>query len=93
MARGETLVVGLTGGIGSGKSRVTDLLGELGAAVECSDRIVRELQAPGSPALTEIAQAQSAMEASEVVQRVFNARVAEMRAQFAMVYQLSHAWK
>ena len=42
-----TRVVGLTGGIGTGKSRVADLLRELGAAVECSDLIVRELQAPG----------------------------------------------
>ena len=50
---GSTLV-GLTGGIGSGKSRVAALLRELGAAVECSDLIVRELQAPGGAALIEI---------------------------------------
>jgi dephospho-CoA kinase len=51
------LVVGLTGGIGTGKSRVADLLRELGAAVECSDEIVREIQSPGRPALAEIAAA------------------------------------
>ena len=51
----RSLVVGLTGGIGTGKSRVTDLLHQLGAAVECSDVIVRELQAPGGQALEHIA--------------------------------------
>lgn len=50
-----SLVVGLTGGIGTGKSRVADLLAELGAAVECSDRIVRELQQPGGEVLEKIA--------------------------------------
>ena len=49
-------VVGLTGGIGSGKTRVADLLRELGAAVECSDQIVRELQEPGGVVLEAIAE-------------------------------------
>jgi dephospho-CoA kinase len=47
-------LIGLTGGIGTGKSRAADLLRSLGAAVECSDVIVRELQAPGGPALERI---------------------------------------
>lgn len=50
-------VVGLTGGIGSGKSTVARLLAKLGAAVIDADAIVRELQAPGSPLLDEIARA------------------------------------
>lgn len=57
MTGSAALIVGLTGGIGTGKSRVADLLAELGAAVECSDRIVREIQAAGSEALREIAAA------------------------------------
>jgi dephospho-CoA kinase len=52
----RTLVVGLTGGIGTGKSRVVELLARLGARVVDSDRIVRELQQPGSPALARIAE-------------------------------------
>ena len=44
-------LIGLTGGIGTGKSAVSALLSELGAAVECSDVIVHELQAPGAPGL------------------------------------------
>jgi dephospho-CoA kinase len=39
--------IGLTGGIGSGKSTVADLLVEHGAVLIDADRIVRELQAPG----------------------------------------------
>lgn len=39
--------IGLTGGIGSGKSTVADLLVERGAMLIDADRIVRDLQAPG----------------------------------------------
>jgi dephospho-CoA kinase len=46
--------VGLTGGIGSGKSTVADLLVERGAVVVDGDQIARELVAPGSPALDAI---------------------------------------
>ena len=42
-------VVGLTGGIGSGKSTVSALLAERGAVVVDADAVVRELQAPGEP--------------------------------------------
>ena len=51
-----SVVVGLTGGIGTGKTRVGELLRELGAAVECSDLIVRELQSPGGEVLEAIAE-------------------------------------
>jgi dephospho-CoA kinase len=52
-----TRVVGLTGGIGTGKSTVSAMLEALGAVVIDSDRIVHELQAPGAPMLREIAAA------------------------------------
>jgi dephospho-CoA kinase len=55
--RRGSILVGLTGGIGTGKSRVAELLHTLGAAVECSDAIVRELQAPGGAALAAITEA------------------------------------
>jgi dephospho-CoA kinase len=41
------LVVGLTGGIGSGKSTVSALLAEKGALIIDADAITRELQQPG----------------------------------------------
>jgi dephospho-CoA kinase len=48
------VLVGLTGGIGSGKSTVSALLAERGAVVIDADAIVREVQAPGTPVLSAI---------------------------------------
>lgn len=50
-----TIVIGLTGGIGSGKSTVGRLLAELGAVVIDADAIVHELQAPGMPMVKALA--------------------------------------
>lgn len=47
--RPGVLSLGLTGGIGSGKSTVSALLEERGAVVVDADRIVRALQQPGEP--------------------------------------------
>jgi len=44
------LAVGLTGGIGSGKSTVADLLVGRGAVLIDADRIAREVVAPDGPA-------------------------------------------
>jgi dephospho-CoA kinase len=52
-----TRVIGLTGGIGTGKSTVARMLAELGAVVIDSDAIVHELQGPGQPLVAEIAAA------------------------------------
>ena len=49
------LRIGLTGGIGSGKSEVAGRFARLGAAVIDTDVIARELVEPGQPALSEIA--------------------------------------
>jgi len=43
------LLIGLTGGIGSGKSTVSRLLDERGAVIIDADGIVHGLQAPGQP--------------------------------------------
>lgn len=45
------LLIGLTGGIGSGKSTVSALLARRGAVVIDADAITRELQQPGTPVL------------------------------------------
>jgi dephospho-CoA kinase len=45
-----TLRVGLTGGIGSGKSTVADMLAARGAVVVDADEIAREVVVPGGPA-------------------------------------------
>ena len=51
------LRIGLTGGIGSGKSTVSRLLGEHGAVVVDADVIAREVVAPGTPGLAAIVEA------------------------------------
>jgi dephospho-CoA kinase len=43
------LVIGLTGGIGSGKSTVSELLAAKGAVIVDADAITREVQQPGTP--------------------------------------------
>lgn len=48
------LRIGLTGGIASGKSVVTELFADLGVAVIDTDVIARELVAPGQSAIDEI---------------------------------------
>ena len=48
------LLVGLTGGIGTGKSTVSSALGERGAVVVDADAIVHDLQQPGQPVLAEM---------------------------------------
>jgi dephospho-CoA kinase len=45
------LAVGLTGGIGSGKSTVAELLARRGAVVVDADAVAREVVEPGTPAL------------------------------------------
>lgn len=49
-------LIGLTGGIASGKSAVADRLAQLGADIIDTDQISREVVAPGQPALVEIAE-------------------------------------
>jgi dephospho-CoA kinase len=49
--------VGLTGGIGSGKSTVADQLAALGAGVIDADLLSHELTAPGTPTLARIGSA------------------------------------
>lgn len=48
------LSVGLTGGIGAGKSEVSRLLVERGAVLIDADRIAREVVAPGTPGLAAV---------------------------------------
>jgi len=51
---GAPRIIGLTGGIASGKSTVSAMLRELGAPVIDADQVARDVVAPGTPALAEI---------------------------------------
>jgi dephospho-CoA kinase len=50
------ILVGLTGGIGSGKSTVSSMLAARGAEIVDADAITRDVQQPGSPIVEAIAQ-------------------------------------
>ncbi|QES50666.1 dephospho-CoA kinase [Streptomyces venezuelae] len=51
------LKIGLTGGIGAGKSEVSRLLAQYGAVIVDADRIAREVVEPGTPGLAAVVEA------------------------------------
>ena len=51
----RAVVIGITGGIGSGKTAATDRFANLGVDIVDADLMSREVVKPGSPALTAIA--------------------------------------
>lgn len=71
--------IGLTGGIGSGKSTVAKLLAEHGYVVVDADKIAREIMEPGSPVLDDVAAAfgddlineDGSMDRGELARRAF----------------------
>ena len=79
MSTSLPVILGLTGGIASGKSTVTALLTALGAHVIDADVIAREVVEPGQPALAEIVaafgpsalDAQGRLDRAAIGQRVF----------------------
>jgi dephospho-CoA kinase len=76
---GRVLMVGLTGGIGSGKSEVARRLAELGAIIIDADALAREVVAPGTDGLAEVVATfgpevltpEGAMDRARVAQIVF----------------------
>ena len=50
------MILGITGGIATGKSSVAKIFRELGAAVLSADELAREVVAPGSPLLARLAE-------------------------------------
>jgi dephospho-CoA kinase len=91
----RTWRIGLTGGIGSGKSTVAGMLRELGAAVIDADAISRGLTAAGGAALPEIARqfgthmigADGALDRSAMRQLVFADPAARQRLE-AIIHPL-----
>jgi len=71
-------LIALTGGIASGKSTIAARLAELGAVIVDADAIVRDVQAPGSPVLADIAAAfgsEMLTDAGELDRPALSARV------------------
>lgn len=81
------LKIGLTGGIGSGKTRVADLLAARGAAIVDADAIAHALTAPGGPAIAplratfgdEMIDATGALDRARMRELVFRDRSAKAR--------------
>ncbi len=73
-------MIGLTGGIGSGKSAVAKRLAALGAVIIDSDRLAREVVEPGTPGLARVVEtfgpevlgADGALDRAALARRVFN---------------------
>ncbi len=73
-------IVGLTGGIGSGKTTVANLFADLGVAVIDADIVARQVVAAGQPALTaierqfgpEVLQADGQLNRALLRQRIFS---------------------
>ena len=71
--------IGLTGGIGSGKSTVAKLLADAGFAIVDADKIAREIMEPGSPVLDDVAaefgddliRADGSLDRGELARRAF----------------------
>jgi dephospho-CoA kinase len=84
-------LIGLTGGIASGKSTVARMLEEQGAKIIDADQIAREVVEPGQPALAEIAARfpgvvkGGALDRKALGERIFN-HEAERKALNAIVH-------
>ena len=85
-------LVGLTGGIASGKSTVSAMFRELGAQVIDADQVARDVVEPGTPGLEEVARrfpgvvdASGRLDRAELGRRVF-ADPAERRALEAILH-------
>lgn len=71
--------IGLTGGIGSGKSTVANMLAETGIRIVDADKIAREIMEPGSPVLDQVAEefgadiigSDGALDRAELARRAF----------------------
>ena len=66
------MVIGLTGGIGAGKSTFAGLLAELGAAVIDVDRIGRDVIAPGTAGAAAVLDRFGTIERADLAAHVFN---------------------
>ena len=93
------LRVGLTGGIGAGKSEVSKRLAALGAVVVDADKAAREVVEPGTPGLARIAeifgpgvlQPDGSLDRAKLAEIVFADEEARGRLN-AIVHPLVHDW-
>jgi dephospho-CoA kinase len=94
------ITVGITGGIGAGKSETADHLSRLGIPVLDTDVVARELVVPGQPALAEITAAfgvgivdsQGQLDRAELARRVFDDSSARQRLEAILHPRIYAVW-
>lgn len=94
-------LLGLTGGVGMGKSTAARFFQELGAPVVDTDQLARDLTAPGQPALREIAQTfgpafltpEGALQRAMLAQLVFSDAAARQKLEAILHPRIRAAWK
>lgn len=92
------LVIGLTGGVASGKSAVGDYFEKLGAPVLDADQVSRDIVAPPSPALAEIAEqfgpesllSDGSLDRRRMRERVFSDPVAKNKLESILHPHIAH---
>jgi len=95
------LLIGLTGGIGMGKSTVAEYLSRSGESVVDTDVLARELVAPGQPALAEISRdfgekvlaADGSLDRSALAKIVFQDESHRKRLEAILHPRIRVAWK
>jgi dephospho-CoA kinase len=94
-------VVGLTGGIGMGKSACATLLSERGIPVIDTDLLARQIVEPGQPALAEIRQifgpemiaSDGTLRRGELARRVFNDSNARQQLESVLHPRIRSLWQ
>src|SRR5260370_20198998 len=96
--RNSVKVIGLTGGVGSGKSTVAEMLRELGAKVIDADQAAHEVYAPGTPGFEAVVAEfgpdfvrDGAIDRQKLGALVFNDEAARRRLN-AIVHPLVREW-
>lgn len=86
-------VIGVTGGIGSGKTTICQQFAALGAPVVDTDQVARDVVAPGTPGLTRLVErfgAEILTEQGELDRRRMRARVFANPAERAQLEAILH---
>src|SRR5512137_799134 len=94
-------VLGLTGGVGMGKSTSAQLLCDRGVPVVDTDDLARQVVAPGQPALAEVREAFGAdvvgpdgqLRRDELAQRVFADAAARTRLEQILHPRIRALWR
>jgi dephospho-CoA kinase len=93
--------IGLTGGIGMGKSVASEILSKRGISVIDTDTIARQIVEPGQPALAEVVKAfgrdvigsDGRLQRDRLAQRVFGDEAARKRLEGILHPQIRAVWR